>query len=994
MKELWSEFLPILKATIISFVLLAILFPMSAVFPEQYPDIIFGDISMQCSNKTQELQITWFVLVVASFILYWFVKKNKGIVLTRFDNKILPPVTQYFIGFFLIPMCVLWLFNGSIKPIVLHITFFLSICSILLESNKLKGYIYSLNLNKIVLLLITTYYFVLAVLSLVNYKHPLFNLSFDTIERFTIFCVSAFLLVLFKKKKTIYIDRIIIFQQIFIPLILLVFCLNRYMYNNEIINLEWNYKYKYVIFSLIILLMVSSLKNCINYTSKITRELKVNELISLSFVITVFILNSYQGPELVFNKDLWHCGDELLGWQQLIDQGMIAYQEYNPAAGLFSLLFGFFQNIVLQSDIMHFNATFSLEHIFFAIVIAVLIYYRGNTVLALILGMLYGALALGYTRILMVLPVILILSSPFFLERRLLWIAVWGICSQVSILFYPLNGVAVMLGMFPFCVVKILNIIKNKKSNMKETEKWHIGIFLVCVGMFIVMEPLLYRMAKHILLMAGQTIWADGMSVYKFSHCPEWFLSYLGNSLLRQILYYAFRFTLPIIAILLYLYSIFLIIKRNSYREYINKPSFVLLVSGLIAILISYKFTFIRMDPDGLLARMAPTLSLFLGVILPLAIWQNKLNISYKLCNIILVGVSVGLSILIGGSPLGDEYQKIKPVYNISEQYVLVNGDDIGIPKIGKGFIEKNILNEIKTINETVEKFTVRDESFIDMSLQQGLYYILDKKAIIPDGGTYVVADYRTQEHNIDKMNKNMPPIVVWNHYLGLRNYYMYSWLLDHNYVLYEKNGQYFFIRPDRYIITGKDFEQNHEAMKNTPVNTFILSNIEGTAAAWGNSLDSLKNVLTKVEKNNIAIDSFGLKQKDQSFYAMGQSCGFIIAFSESIKGSEADFLYVNIQGEDEFKNMNWLKNQFKEKFGISRRNGEVKVFWRSEDGIFSNEQEIVCSYINGKLLIPVGACPSWRFENIKSIKIEINGIEVNTKLHINEISLFKTQNS
>ena len=991
-----SQYKSIKFGMMISVLILGIVFPISLLFPETFPDFITENVSNRFLNKSWELRGIWLALVAGcSGMLVHLWKRNKSQEEASLGYS-MSPFNLLIIAFLVMPIAIYSFLVGEIPAIFLHV---LLIVVLLLLCIHSKHILLSETLaKKIVLLFIVTYYFGLALAAVINTFYALRGVTTQTIEGIALLLSCSCLYKAYRKQSSITIDRAIAFFQIFIPLNLCIFLIDRYMYEKSIVVIPWDKSYIFFYLILMLTLMFLALKRYINIRKSNEVEDKVSRLITLSMAITIFVIHSYISPAYGYLDDFWHPGDSMLAWQQGMKYGLSFYQEYSPNSGLFGLLSSFLQYSFLPPGIINSDASMSLEYTIFAIVITILLGVHFDKAVVLLISILFVMPV--YSRILMILPVLLILMLPWLLRRQLYWICCWILLGILSFFFYPLNGVATVAGTFPLCLYQLYALIKKREEKNFEFKYNPVISTIICIATIVVVifsVPLLYRVLLYVASMSGQTIWADGITVFPHEIAQNFF-PWVGRGKLVIWLYDIFEFCIPICTVMLPLWYIACKIKETTFKESLCDKSTFLFLAVIISSIVNYQFAFIRMDAGFFLARANHFLYLMFILILPWAIFLSDKTKRFNI-HLIHIGVLIGLSIVLITPKFGNEIRVMPSFYSIPEGFIYTEG----IPgvEIGRGFIKKVQYQAIIQAKEDTDKLLKADEPLLEMAFRQMFYFVLDKKAAVPNAGTYIVASLDAQKANIAAMNRSAPKLVMYDvdyGYRGLRNYYMTSWLLSHHYIFYQNNNMSYFVHPERYETIFGNGEEAFQGMKNLPAKYFVPP-MQSTPASWGNSLHSLQKRLQQIsaysaEDLNIVVGGKGLSI-GESGYLVHEGEGYLdINLREGINGEEADFLYLDIepilQYDKVSKKTYWKEKLYEALGGINQYSGDVKVYWKTEWQNFSEEQMITCKYVNGKLLIPANLVPSWRFANITGLRISLVGIPKDTVLRVNKVAFYK----
>lgn len=991
---IFQFFTPIILSLLLACVILGIGFIIIKNKPETYYDIVGKELALHNTNKSGELKVIWLSFFIGTFSTFIFNKIYKRIKMIKNINTIddveNSNIYLAVVGIFIIPVICLWFIKGSILT-------FIATCggvfiALLLWQEKTSDIFLKENdfAMKVMISIVTTYYSVFGVMAFVNSMTLRFNFSNRMLQTITFFIVILIWSIAINNKNIKFIDKMILVEQSIIPTILFIYLINRYKYEDKIIKLDYPKNYAFIILAIISVLTIYSILKMKKMLID-AKRIKSTELIMFSTIIVIAIYSMYRTPSYIFSSDLWHTGEELLPWHQIVDKGLTAYKDYFSEAGLFPMYFGFIHNVLLDGTALSYNFAWTLQYVFVAIITGTLLYYSVGGTFSLIISALF--ITKDYNRPILFIPIILLLANKKIIKKPIYWIEIWILCCFICGIYYPVYGVAIALGTLPFAIGQVVAIIKEIKSGNIKIDKL-MWIFAVIEGAVIISSiPLLLRMIKHTLLMSSQSTLADGISVVGKSTVPDWFWNIFSKSeSVRQLLYCIFEFSIPIFLSIVYVFLLYLFIrnsKNKSKLEYIQEPLFLLLCTGAISLPVTYLYGFMRMDADWFLARASVVIILFTGTILPVTLWKYGGMILRKSTSMLLMGISFGITILLIGSGLGNEASKLVNKFEVSDKYVYADGQKMGIKNLGSGFIQKDGLNLIKTLNEVKNHVLKEDETFFAFSRNQGLYYILDQKTAVPDSAIRATGDGKTQRVNIDELIENPPMLIEWDNtsagiadnYLAIKNYYIYAWMIEEGYVPYSKNGVKFFIHPDRYEEVFGDLQKvQKEMIEEYDTSYFTRKDIQGLPNAWGKSMESLEDIFDEYKKFdtsnlNIKVDSLeeinenGIKE----YKASKGTPSFIINFEESVYGKNADFLFIDINIKNNKKNQ-----------------GKINIYWKSDLGNLDGKRAFTFNIGDGKLLIPLGAHPGWLFANNEEIRIRFDDCSENMSFSINDIKLLK----
>ena len=953
-KNLLKNFLNIFSPLILGFfvtgISLAILEPYMASKHQIYNDIILEFTALTGTNKSGELLSFWIIVVIA----FLFYKKDK--IRKSIENSRNISLDFIGIGVFVLPIFFVLIVKQEINLffLILGSIYFLSF--IFVKDKNIKKY-------KFLVLFIMAYFLSISLKTILDKVIKNFEvLPQDAIYLLTIFIfVSA--IYFLKKKNYRNLDKIILIFQIPIPFILLNYLTNEYILNGEKYIINYPKRYIGLILFLILILIIT---NIFQYRNK--KDSK-NSLIMLSIIIIIFILHYYIEPKYVHYGDFWHWGEEVLPWDQIINKKMELYKEYSGTSGLYGLVLGFFQNIFLKGFSFSYFPALSLVNIFWMVLVGILCYFLVGGNFSLILSLMIS-LPL-YDRINMLIISFLILANSHLIKKRVQWIQVYIFLSILSLFYYYVNGVALIVGASPFAIIQLF-FIKREKLYLKQVKSkvfWLLNILLIFPIILVVKYIL--GIIKLVLLLSSQSKLADGIAVYGVSSPPEWFMTFIINAKLKEQIWYIIVFLGIIFVELVFIYLLYLYFQIPSKKNILNKlkrPEFFILSFSCIALLINYSFTTIRMDKWASYARPLSTINIFIAFSLLVFLYKYGNKLLGKSIKIIFISLSFAALSIIGADNLvgGNEIINIRKTHEISSDFVYVDGLEEGIPKLGKGFLIKERLEYLKKYKEMIDKLLKEDELFWP-EWNRELLVIFNKKVPTKIDSPYLTKSLKATKENLNSMKEK--PIFITD-LLGYQSYYTFRWILDNGYINY--NG--FWIRPDRY---EEIFGNIEEGKKNT-IEAFSSQELAKIPYSLGNSMQTLNKIFINKKEydfNNAIIESNQVEiLSNKKLKILDEEDPYIIlSLSEMISGNDYDFIYLELEEKYDKK--------------IEKR---IQIFWEGEGFPIVENRSVIFNDINGKLLIPMGVHASWVLSNIIKIRIDFEGVKKDEEIKIKKLEFMQ----
>lgn len=961
MKEILKNFIKVVTPLIFGIFMIAIslsiLLPYVASKHQVYKDIILETTALEGANKSGEMIAIWISLLIGGISTYVFkyFQNKKGKFLLKENYKL----DFIGVGIILIPSIFILFFKQEINfylvfiGIVYYIIYFITN-----RNTKLS--------KKILIFLFSLYLFIL---SLKGITDKIIG-NMELIKTDMVFPLVIFIFVFFifsiKKNKFLKLEQVILLFQIPAPLILVSFLTNKYLLNGKIYKIPLPKSYKIIITMLILILIII---NVVQYKKR-----KDSTLVLFSSIIVVFILHYYKSPMNIDYGDFWHVGEYMSPWHLIVNKHMKLFVEYNGTSGFYGLVFGFFQNVVLNGTALAYSSAMSLTYILWALAIGSVCYFlikEYSLVLALFIDLP------KYDRPILLLLSLLILLLPRLIKKKIRWLQIYVIFSIYGFFYYPLNGVAFAIGLFPFAMIQLYCSIREKilKREMKSIYFWILNVFIIIN--FIYLHRLIIDMLKNVLLLSSQTKLSDGMAIYDYSIPSDWFLKFFKSDILRRYIWSIFVCLVILTAVLIFWYLTYYYLNKGKKKKLlskINSPVFLILSSTSIILPINYTYTLIRMDHNGEYARTTPTMVILIGFILSILLYRYGSRLFTKNLKIIFIGLTLGFIYMINGNTIGYEVKEIQKFYIVPEKFVYINGKDIGIPKLGEGFFEDNALNSVKITKENIEKLVPNGERFWPSGKRE-LLYIFNSKLPVKIDSMVLTKSLKSFREN-EKMLNKFPPAFITDAYSVYGSYYTFRWILDHGYVMYIDRGEIFWVRPDIY---EKRIGNLSEGRKNM-LNTFSSQDIEKIPYSLGNSIETLSNIFSEkkvIDTENLrylgyqvgktGINEFKILNNKDPF--------FIIDLPETISGKDFDFVSIDFSSNYPIQNLKKVR---------------IQLFWESNELTLSENRTLRFDYGNGKLLVPVGIHPAWLYSNITKLRIDFENSVPGMKFKMNKLEFLK----
>ena len=522
-KNILKKFHPLIFGISVMAISIGILSLFTDFKYQVFYDMIFKATAETGAKTSWELTVFWVSLLLGTFsiVIFSFIKKKE--LNKKFKENVKLDLVGY--GIFVIPISFFLILTQTINFFYFIMALiYLLLCFFIEE--KEKRY-------KNLILLILIYFSTLSIKALIDKLIK----KVEVIPQDSIYLITLllFLIIFYYLKKNSFknLDKLILYFQFPLPLMLFTYFTNKYEYNNELIKIAFSKRYKAVI---IFFIVCFAIINLIEYKNKIKNLKKTASLITLSTVILIFIVHFYVEPKFVHYGDFWHWGEESIIWHQIFEKKLILFDEYIGTTGLFPMILGFIQYLLFKGSSLSYLPSLAITNIIWMSIIGTAVYFLVKTdfVLFIALFLVFPQ----YNRTHMLMLSLFVLSNSELIKQRVQWIQVYILLSILSVFYYPINGVAVVLGGGVFASIQIYFAIKEKEyfKIFKSKLFWFWNIVLISPVIFSLKNSL--KLIKIISLLASSSKLADGRAG-KFI-AEDWFMKYIINQNLKDSIWNIF----------------------------------------------------------------------------------------------------------------------------------------------------------------------------------------------------------------------------------------------------------------------------------------------------------------------------------------------------------------------------------------------------------------------------------------------------------------------
>lgn len=922
-----------------------------------YTDFLVGEAAYLGTNKVGEWHLFWILLflgIAITIVLSFMEEQKKALPLSGYKKWILYAVLIY------LPFCTHLLIYNTLNLFFLIITIFVSVLILIFRERSLEQ-----------IALFTCIYFGIEVFAVV--LSVFFGNYFLSDKKVLLLAfVFYFLFVLLDRRfKSFSITKVGNCVQVILPLLFLLYLKNTYQNGIAIEKVQFPVTYiVIIIFMIMVLVGITIYQIARKKVTQIEGKQERENSLKIYFpaVFSIFSFVSYMSPAMILPFDLHHHGEQILPWQQIVELGQKAYEDYAPASGLFPMILGFINRVMFDGQANAYNMSFVIFALLFEAITIFLLCRKIGEKWALIIAVLFHMPV--YCRGWIMLPTVLLWSDKKLIENKALWLMSYVFVSFLDGMYYPLYGAALLLGAFPFAMLQVIAFVKKP-----DFKKKYVIPFLLLLVIIVLSIPLLYRMLEHVLSMSGQTISVDGMNIFQ-SEVPEWFMPFLSGFDGYSMIYYLFRFVFGILAVVVAVYLLCCFIKRNdkNFHAFLNDKYFMLsCVPPLICI--CYTYTMVCMDEDwvaNLLSRSVFVLLSISGVfLLVFLICYGKRLLGEKNCAFLMAfafcipfiffekcqdyefprleGTTDQNSYVIA------EYQSKMMPYALRDGYVLLDASVkeanqyIQYDRVGNGYVSQSVMKKLNKVQFTIDYLRLFDPDVKILGFEQSqfFYFLLNEKAVY-SGRTSIARSREAVKEELAQINPEHT--VVRTGVIPLEEYYLYRYLVEQGYS-YSSDLELFL--PDKLYASIYNSTGNYDS------SVWVQDyNCFGVASSFAKSLNHMKCLHKSYE--DIKVNCETVKNSE--------NINFNLQLDRPVEGKNVDFLYVKI---DDVMGGN-LSVSFD---CVGKEKGECSLQAWLEDG---------------ELLLPIGTNANWLTESHDMITLSIFDAKTGEAAKISKVAFYK----
>lgn len=921
--------------------------------PQVYKEYVIGSVAFTGTNKSLELNLFWIVLFAGIVSIVLFYTRCADIVeysaqLNKPDNNILV-------------MCVMiagfYAYKGSV-PSVLLFTLVVSVFfKILCEEDY----------DKAIIMYMLLFFGMIAIIYFLC-EHEV-NITGCLILSLFV-CILSYSLVC---KENFY-RRALLICQCFFPFFLLVYIKNNYEYDGKEVLIERGIAQNAFWVMVIFLLLAGNVYHLFKYWNFKGAELK--DIISIFTCISVAGLCTFQGIAYKL-IDGHHQGELVLAFQQLKEYHQIPYVDYYPVSGLFPVVLGGFMEIFCGGGLTGSDAIVAIYSFLISSAVVVLGSRFVNKKYLLLIAFIIP-MANGYVRTNLLLPYILILLLPELIANKGAWILVWIALSYLEGFYYPLYGMASVLGILPLALLQIREYIEEKEYKTDIRKPWFVAFALLEAVILVLSLPSLSGAIRHTLIYASGSRLSNSISVFGTS-VPENFMSWLNEcEWLRRCIWYTFRYSIPAWFIWVCVLLALKALKRNKLREIVKYSKvFNISVYAGIVLAVSCTLTLMRIDQSSFLARSLWVFVPMAGVLLAIVLISY---IEHSAASMALLAIVFLLITLTTGNCVTALDSKLTKSIQIEKDCVYVSKEESNkYENLGEGFLPEEVYQNLERYFYISSKLLEIDPDLCFWGLDLNYIYILNLKTC-GQPSVFAIASYRDAQMELESLEREKP-VIFADTLSAVSGYYLYKWLMQTD--LYIYNDEFDVYLPAE-VAAKAGIVSSDKRTGYAPV-----TNIGRLPGSFGKSFESLSGDFERT-KVNVNIEQGQLISSEDG----SSSCWIGVFPEQKIVGTDADFLYLELSRENNnVSSLESIEDHMLKKVSSEEINPDctVVISWEGE-AENTADNFISCKMEDGKLLIPLGANVNWLLNNHDAFHVVVYGLDKEEYAKIDTCVLLKSK--
>jgi hypothetical protein len=495
--------------------------------------------------------------------------------------------------------------------------------------------------------------------------------------------------------------------------------------------------------------------------------------------------------------DDFHAGETLIQWPQLTTHGHRAFISFVPIPGLLGAVIGWVNEVLYTGTATSYPQANLLFNVVAAGATAGLLIRLLGAHWALVLS---TTLLLPANRTYLLLPVLAILALPGLLQRPLLWLSAWTAFAVVGTFFVSATGLAVTLGTAPVAIWVVWGWLRRagrSELSIRRELPRALPLLGVLAAIMVIFSNLL-GLIGYLRDGENSNLTAYGIGLFQLPTLDVQPVILFGLKIgWETIRLGAWIMAVPLLLGLLHAAA------RSRRQVLSGSPSsFAAFALGLLGTLLAtIPYALGRID-FGTLSRPGQLSLLTFAVLLPVAL------ILYRRPRETLTGILITLAwalplwgFFFPRRPADLVRSAVAPIRATGPAVFLEESPD-RFPDLGRGLINRKHFDRMQTLDRVLRAVARPGETYFDATNRSTYYFGLGKRVPTLFSGQFYAAD-ETFQREVLRVLRREPPPMIWvaprlELRFSLRSYRVYKWAMLEGYRYYRVNDLDVLIHPKR----------------------------------------------------------------------------------------------------------------------------------------------------------------------------------------------------
>ncbi len=672
--------------------------------------------------------------------------------------------------------------------------------------------------------------------------------------------------------------------------------------------------------------------------------LKRKEILGKVHPFTLMLIGSMQltmhvPVDAMFPVNLFHYGELTVPFTELISYHKIPYLDFFPIHGMCDYFFASINAVFLDGTYGSFFYAYYIGSMILVALVAYVVYKCfGSSLYAVAFTAFFMTIGewYYYFRFVLVLPVVLIFFYKKIREDAYRSLIAYIVTSIISIAWYPAIGGSLAVALLlPLCF-RIFS--KNGRGQLlsawkKENRKKYLPSFLATLLLGISFIPMFLGIVRYLKENVGISGYFPGDRLYDILISDNNHLFGLSNPFI-DVATIEFSF----------MASVILIVGMACYYKKVSYVELLITVVVFCYMICSYTFGSI------FAGERASIVNVVLLLLLAYVLFQTESKAK------ILPACILASALILNTYDFSDAQKSALTLEEISDQFVKLNGNEIGCERMGTVFMPAETAKQVEETAFVVRELCPEGENYLDFTNQSAFYMMFDKETPFSYCALYHGTSDATRKRMLEALEEELPKLILvapyWNNdggSISLRYKEIYQLVMQKGYLPYQYGSVCFLLSDD---VTAPAWATDGGG---TFYSAMTTSDLLALPVVWGRSInredyETVPMTYEYLETNRMETNQSG------SYTPISDNSNFRVSFSGDRIVSDGEYLLVHFQCDD-------LEDHEKV---------NMKLYFSYPDGAAMEEYAISCVAQNGDLLIPLYAYPMWDMFEMTTIRFDL----------------------